>query len=136
TGGERFVIVLASTRFDAGPAPVDYSVSLADGGRAGPSRIVDDCSLRSEPWQGVALSAEPAPEGEGPVLATTRALHVTVAGATSQIDGEVVSVGAHATVIRDTTHPATLDGPFAEQFRADFEDVIMPRARQVFGTEP
>jgi len=136
TGNERFVIVLASTRFDAEPAPVDYTLSLDSGGRAGLSRIVSGCSLQSEPWRGVEVASEPAPEGEGPAVGSTRPLHLTAGDATSAIVGEVVSVGAHATVVRDTTNPTTLDGPLAEQFRSDFENVIMPRARQVFGTEP
>ncbi|HTV24547.1 MAG TPA: hypothetical protein VMG12_37910, partial [Polyangiaceae bacterium] len=136
TGTERFVIVLASTRFDADPAPVDYALSLDSGGRAGMSRIVGGCSLPSEPWRNVEVSADPAPEGEGPRIGSSKTLDVTAGDSTSKINAEVVSVGPHASVIRDTTNPTTLDGPFAEQFRDDFENVIMPRARQVFGTEP
>jgi hypothetical protein len=136
TGNERFVIVLASTRFDADPAPVNYSLALDSGGRAGLSRIVSGCSLSSDPWRGVAMSSDPAPDGEGPRVGSTRALEVSAGGTTSKIVGEFVSLGAHAAVVRDTTNPTTLDGPFAEQFRNDFENVILPRARQVFGTEP
>jgi hypothetical protein len=136
TGNERFVIVLASTRFDAEPSPVDYSLSLEAGDRAGPSRVLSGCSLHSEPWRDVALSSDPAPDGEAPALGSTRELEVIAGDDPSRISAEVVSVGAHASVLRDTTHPTSLDGAFAEQFRSDFEEVILPRARQVFGTEP
>lgn len=136
TGNERFVIVLASTRFEAEAAPVDYSLTLGAARRAGVSRIVSGCSLESDAWRGVTVSSEPVPSGEGPGLGSMRELNVTVGSSSSTIVGEVVSAGPHAVVIRDTTHPTSLDGPFAEQFRSDFENVILPRARQVFGTEP
>lgn len=136
TGNERFVIVIASTRFDAEPTKGDYSVAVDSGSRAGLSRVLSGCSLQGEAWAGIEVSADPPPEGEAPALGSRRELRVLLGGSASRIVGEVVSLGAHATVIRDTTHPTSLDGPFAEQFRTDFEQIIMPRSRQVFGTEP
>lgn len=136
TGAERFVIILASTRFDAEPVPLDYAISMAAGTRAGPSQLVTGCSLSNDAWRGVALSSEPAPRGEGLAVGSKRELQVMQGDASTTISGEVISSGAHATVVRDTTHPTSLDGAFAEQFRIDFEGVILPRARQVFGTEP
>jgi hypothetical protein len=136
SGGERFVIIVASTRFEAAPAPASFELARASGSRMGPSRIVTDCATSADVWRGVDVPLEPPPEGEGPAIGSVRAHEVMTAQAASTIQGEVVSVGPHAIVVRDTTHPTVLDHAFAEQFRDDFEKVIMPRARQVFGTEP
>jgi hypothetical protein len=135
TGDERFVVIIASTRFDGDPAALPFRLALDGGSRAGPSQIVTGCATNSDAWRGVDVGAEPPPEGEGPAIGSTRELVISAESA-AKIQGEVVSVGPHAVVVRDTTHPTTLDGTFAEQFRSDFENVIMPRARQVFGTEP
>jgi hypothetical protein len=51
------------------------------------------------------------------------------------IQARVVSAGQHATIWADTTHPTTLDAAFTAQFLEDFERIILPRARQIFGTE-
>ena len=136
TGAERFVLIVASTRFDASAAAARYSLELGAAEPSGASRLVTGCALGPDAWRGVPVSVAAAPTGEGPALGLRRTLSVMTSDAASKIDSEVVSVGAHATVLRDQTNPTTLDGAFAEQFRNDFESVIMPRARQVFGTEP
>jgi hypothetical protein len=135
-GGERFVIIVASTGFDAEPSPVPFELAPMSGSRVGPSRIVTDCSTSAAAWRDLDVPVEPPPEGEGPAMGSVRAHEVMTSQAASTIRGEVVAVGPHAFVVRDTTHATTLDHAFAEQFRNDFENVIMPRARQVFGTEP
>jgi hypothetical protein len=135
-GNERFVVILASTRFDGDLLPVPYSLALDAGVRAGQSHVVTGCATHPDAWRDVVVRSEPPPEGEGPALGSTRELVVMASESVARIQSEVISVGPHAVVVRDTTHPTTLDGAFAEQFRSDFEDVIMPRARQVFGTEP
>jgi hypothetical protein len=136
SGSERFVIVLASTRFGGEPEAVPFTVALDSGVRAGTSERVTGCATSSDAWRGKDVHTEPPPEGEGPALGATRELVLMTSESASKIQSEVVSVGRHAVVVRDTTHPTTLDAAFAEQFRVDFENVIMPRARQVFGTEP
>jgi hypothetical protein len=136
TGTERFVVILASTRFDAPAAPARYSLELGAADPSGASRLVSGCALGPDAWRGVSVSVDPVPTGEGPALGLRRTLSVMTSDAASKIDSEVISIGPHATVIRDLTNPTTLDGAFAEQFRNDFETVIMPRAREVFGTEP
>jgi hypothetical protein len=136
TGSERFVIILASTLFDRDPGATPYTIALDAGSRAGPSRILTDCATSSDAWRGVQIAPPPPPQGEGPAIGRTRELQMMTVDSVSKIQSEVVSVGPHAVVVRDSTHPTTLDQSFAEQFRSDFENVIMPRARQVFGTEP
>lgn len=136
SGSERFVIVLASTRFDRQTVPAPYSVALGAGAPAGESRLVTGCATSGEAWGGVDVPVDPTPGGEGARVGATRELAIMTEDGATRIKAEVVAVGAHAAVWRDTTHPTTLDAAFAEQFRKDFEDIIMPRARQVFGTEP
>lgn len=136
TGGEQFVLILASTSFDLVPTPFEYSVSLDGAAALSPVELVTTCALPSEPWSQAPITVEPAPAAAGPQLGATRTIHVTLPEGGQAIDARVISVGEHAVIWADTSHPTTLDQAFAEQFRADFENVILPRARQVFGTEP
>jgi len=135
SGDERFILVIASTRFDAERTPVPYALELGAHGEPSTSSSVAGCSLDASSWASSPVSLDAPPAGEGPALGTKRLLDITGPDGTSAIETEVISVGRYATVIRDLTHPTSLDGAFAEQFRADFEDIILPRARQVFGTE-
>jgi hypothetical protein len=135
TGSERFVLILASTRFDLGP-PVTYALSPGAAPRAGQSEVQRGCSIWADAWKNVPLAPQLPPSGEGPSVGARRELQVlTNAGATA-IETAVVSVGSHAVVVADSSQPTTLDAAFAEQFRSDFEDIILPRSRQVFGVEP
>jgi hypothetical protein len=137
TGNERFVIVLASTAFDSpSPGAVPFTLVQGSGARAGASEVLTGCSASADAWRRVELAIEPVPEGEGPAIGRTRELAVMASGSGTTIASEVVATGRHAVVVRDTTHPSTLDAAFAEQFNSDFENVILPRARQVFGSEP
>lgn len=135
TGNERFILIIASARLDAQRTPLTYALELGVQAEPSTSSSLTGCSLDASRWASSPLSSEAAPVGEGPALGTKRSLEITGPDGTSAIESEVISVGEHASVIRDLTHPTTLDGAFAEQFRADFEDIILPRARQVFGTE-
>lgn len=136
TGSEQFVLILGSTAFEAEPTAFEYSVSLDGAGPLAPFELVTTCALSSEPWSQVPMTVEPAPTAEGPRRGATRTIHITVPEGGEAIEARVISVGEHAVIWADTTHPTSLDLTFAEQFRADFEHVILPRARQVFGTEP
>jgi len=133
-GGERFVLVLASTRFDVAP-PVAYTVSIGAAESAARADLQLGCSLGAEAWKNVELAQQPPPVGEGPRVGSTRPLRVLTDAGASPIESVVVSVGPNAVVVADTTHPSSLDAAFAEQFRSDFETIILPRSRQVFGTE-
>lgn len=135
SGSERFILIIASTRLDAERTPVPYGIELGVDAELSPSTSVGGCSLDASRWASVPVGSEAPPSGEAPTFGATRSIDITGPDGTSTIESELISVGSHATVIRDTTHPTTLDAAFAEQFRTDFEDVILPRARQVFGTE-
>lgn len=134
-GDERFVLILASTRFEVAPS-VAYELSLGATDGAARAELRRGCSLGQDAWKNVELAEQPAPAGEAPQNSATRRLLVMTDSGASAIETVVVSVGPHSVVLADTTQPTSLDAAFAEQFRSDFEQVILPRSRQVFGTEP
>jgi hypothetical protein len=133
-GNERFVLIVASARFELAP-PVDYTLDFGAAASAAPAEVLTGCAIKNDAWKNVELTTDAPPVGEGPRVGANRQLVLSADSGVSSIASSVVSVGTHAVVIADTTHPSTLDAAFAEQFRSDFEEVILPRARQVFGTE-
>jgi hypothetical protein len=139
TGSERFVVILASTRFDSS-TPTPYSLSLSPVDAASASHLLDGCSLSSERFSHKPLPSEPTPSGPPPLEGATRPLAISTGKSSTgktpeSIQARALSVGEHAVIWADTTHPTTLDQAFVLQFRDDFERVILPRARQIFGTE-
>jgi hypothetical protein len=144
-GTERFVVILASSSLSGSSEPSHYTLTLGDAPSptpsATPSEIVSGCSLSRERFATTGLSTkglatEPPPTGTPPREGDTRTLHISTRAATETIQARALSVGEHAAIWADTTHPTSLDSAFVLQFRDDFERVILPRARQVFGTEP
>jgi hypothetical protein len=136
TGQEQFVLILGSTRFEPRAEPFEYSLRFGQGVSAGPPHLIQSCALPGEAGPLAPPPEDPAPQGPAPREGSTRVLELPTPEGASRVTVRAVSVGAHAVVWVDTTHPTSLDRSFAEQFREDFERVIMPRARQVFGTEP
>ncbi|MEY2932321.1 MAG: hypothetical protein RL033_3070, partial [Pseudomonadota bacterium] len=154
TGSERFVLILASTRFDAPSTPLPYTLALRSTPPASTppastppattavsssaSPLLTGCSLSSARFSSSPLVSDPPPVASGtvPVEGATRTLEVPTRAEPQSITARAISVGEHAVIWADTTHPTTLDRAFVLQFRDDFERVILPRARQVFGTEP
>jgi hypothetical protein len=135
TGAEQFVLILASTRFDLAEDDLVYSVALDGEAHAGPTTLVTDCSLSSAPW-GTPPPVDPPPDGTPPLQGSTRSIDMPTPSGVVTIEAQALAVGAHAVVWVDTTDPTTLDAAFVAQFLDDFENVIMPRERTVFGTEP
>lgn len=136
TGSERFLVILASTRFDTSSPATAYTLSLDAAESLSPSHVLEGCSLSSDRFKATAVTSDPAPTGVAPAEGATRTLTISTRAATERISARALSVGEHAVIWADTTHPSTLDQAFVLQFRDDFERVILPRARQVFGTEP
>jgi hypothetical protein len=136
SGNEQFVLILGSTRLEPDPAPFEYSVSVGRSGKAGPSRAATSCALASEPWADAPLPIDPPPTGPAPAEKSSRSIDVPTAEGATTVAARALSVGEQAIVWADTTHPTTLDQAFVSQFRDDFEQVIMPRERKLFGTEP
>ena len=135
SGDEQFVLILGSTRFEPSTAPFEYSVAVGPSGKAGPTRAVSTCSLASEPWADAPLPTDAPPTGKAPTEKSSRSINVPTAEGATAVAARALSVGGQAIVWADTTHTTTLDHSFVAQFRDDFERVIMPRERMLFGTE-
>jgi hypothetical protein len=135
-GTERFVVILASSRLSGGSEPSHYTLSPGNAPSASPSALVTGCALSPERFAGTVVASDPPPSGTPPREGATRTLHISTRAGNETIQACALSVGEHAAIWADTTHPTSLDADFVLQFRDDFERVILPRARQVFGTEP
>ena len=136
-GTEKFVVVVASTRFEVSSAALPYSIKL-DGAPAGASpKLVTGCSLSNDPWKSMPPPAETPPTGTAAALHAKRTIHAPLPTAFEDIEVEAIAIGKHAVVWADVTtaHPANLDPAFVSQFLAYFDDTIMPRERSVFGIE-
>lgn len=136
-GNEKYVLVLASTRFDTSGDQLAYSVKLdaaPDGASATP---VTGCSVSTDPWSTTNVPKETAPSGTAVTVGTTRTINVQRAVGFETIQAKAIAVGKSAVVWADVTpaHPANLDTTFVNQFLSDFEDTILPRERTVFGME-
>ncbi len=135
TGDERFVVILGSTRFERGDQTFAYRLALVKPGVPSAFAAVRECSLSPDRWRDVALESETPPSGTAPAPGASRELRIATPSGVSTIMARAVSVGTHATIWADTTHPTTLDATFTGKFLEDFERVILPRSRQIFGTE-
>jgi hypothetical protein len=132
SGGEGFVIVLGSTRFDRTTGTFPYTIGMDPISDETPAKLASGCAIDASAWQ-TAPSPETAPKGTAPAVGTKRTLQVGGV----PIDAEVMKVGATAVVWRDVTAamPANLDDAFVTAFLEDFEKTIVPRERSIFGVE-
>lgn len=137
TGAERFVVVLASTKLDSSKETFPYALSRDDANADTEARTLTRCSLSRDAWQGKAVPVEVEPQGTAPATGTTRTLQVPVGNRLETITAQVAASSARAVVWVDTTpaHPATLEPAFMTEFLADFDKLILPRERAVFGME-
>ncbi len=136
-GTERYVVVLASTKLDSSRLNFGYAAARGGAEPDTEARVVTGCSLSPAAWQGKPAPAEPEPQGQAPVVGSTRTLQVPVGNRLETITAQVAATSARAVVWLDTTpaHPATLDPAFMAEFLADFDKTILPRERAVFGME-
>lgn len=138
-GDEQFIAVLASTRLDGSKTSSSYSVRLDQEPKNSGIAKVTGCAIRSEDWSSQGVTHEPPPSGNTVAVGTVKSIKVSTPTGGEAIDVKAIAVGAsgRAVVWADVSeaHPATLDSQFAEKFLADFEDVILPRAREIFGVE-
>ncbi|MHB8875082.1 MAG: hypothetical protein ACYC8T_15460, partial [Myxococcaceae bacterium] len=134
-GTEKFVIVLASTRLDSSADSLGYSLGLSSAPEGAAYSAVTGCSIGIEPWRSTALLPETAPTGTAVTQGTIKTLSVPTPAGFESIQAEAIAVGARAVVWADKTvaHPANLDPGFVTAFLADFENIILPRQRTVFG---
>jgi hypothetical protein len=138
-GTEQFVVILASTSLGSGRTPLTYSVSLDPAQASAPSALRTSCAIGSAPWKDAPLPAETPPTGAAVAVGATRTINVSSSSPLGfeAIQAKAIAVGKYAVVWADVTpaHPAVLDAAFVQDFFADFENVIMPRERAVFGVE-
>lgn len=139
--GARFVAVLVSTRMRDGTRTFRYAP------RVGPPEVQ---SLVERPDRCSAGPVTPAPDRDdgrradldpararaaAPSLGATRTFQFRTPHGPFPITARAVAVGDASVVWADASaeHPAQLDEAFAKEFLGDFERVILPRARTVFG---
>jgi hypothetical protein len=136
-GNEQFVVVLASENLDDITSTYSYSVATSDSVPDGGAQKVTGCSLTPDAWKNKTLTPETPPSGTGPNVGDERSLDIGLPSGKETIQAKAVAVGQSAVVWADITaaHPAVIDSTVVQDFLDDFEKVILPRARQVFGVE-
>jgi hypothetical protein len=137
SGTEQFVLIVASVELGASGVKHDYSLSLEPIAEDGAASLVTSCSLDSADWSTKPLPQETPPSGTAPAVGDERSLTVALPAGSETIQAKAVAVGEHTVVWADITpaHPALLDTTFVQAFLADFEQIILPRARTIFGVE-
>lgn len=147
SGSERFVVVLGSGRLDEGGAdrPDSYRYRFIEPAAGTPSAAKKaTCAVTGERWRASAKAAVRADEGPpkraaGPSIApgATRDFTWRARRGTLSVTARAVAVGESTVVWADQTahHEAVLEPAFVAEFQRDFEQLILPRARAVFGTE-
>ena len=136
-GDEQFVLVLGSMKLDRSGSLHDYAIDPQSAPPAGTGSLATGCSLSNDPWSSTPLPNEPPPTGTGPTQGDIRSFDVPTSSGYETISAQAIAVGNVAVVWGDTTaaHPANLDAAFVQQFLTDFEQIILPRERTVFGIE-
>jgi hypothetical protein len=134
-GTEQFVAIVASTDFTS-TSTYAYTVAADPLDFATPATLLTGCSIQSDPWVKAPLPMETEPSGTAPLVGTTRNIAFPGAGG-AIVEGKVAAVGKRAIVWVDTAaaHPANMDQMVIDDFLKDFDDLILPRERQLFGME-
>src|SRR5581483_11569183 len=137
SGTEKFVAIVGSTRFDGAKAAAPYSIATDSAQNAGPSTIVTDCSIKSDAWKNQPLPSETPPSGTTVMVGAKKTIQMSTSNGPENIDVQAIAVSKTAVVWADVTqaHPANLDMTFVTQFLVDFDDIIIPRERTIFGVE-
>lgn len=145
SGSERFVVMLASARLDGSDASFRYRMLLPAQGALRPVRGVhcsvtrDRLQARANPQhsQPTAIDAEPAPLPAPVVVGDKRTFLWGDEGTSRNIHARAVLVGDRTVVWADESphHATDLDSAFVAEFQKDFETLILPRARAIFGHE-
>lgn len=137
TGNERFVLVLASTRFVEMDDPASYQAAARVDGFAPAPTPVTGCSLDSARWRAMTLPAETPPSGTAPAIGAERSFRFPnfTTGMIEVLRARVVAVSEHAVVWVDATNPTTVEMGVVTELLRGFDATIVPRERAVFGME-
>ena len=135
-GTEEYLLILASTRLEGPTDQFDFVVRPGEP-PAGVPVAVTGCALTGEGFETLPAQDAPPEPGEAPALGQVREFLVPVGYPTPTVPFEAIAVGQHAVVWADVSpdHPAELDAAFAAEFLTDFDELILPRERAVFGPE-
>jgi hypothetical protein len=136
SGAEQFVLIVGSTDLRASRGVFAYGVSLGSAPEASGASFVTGCSLSADRFATTPVPVDPPARGTPPSEGATRSLVLPTGEGHQTVSARAISVGSEAVIWVDTTQATTLDQAFVAQFRDDFERVIIPRERAVFGTEP
>lgn len=148
SGKERFVVIVASSQFDEGSsdraAAYRYRFLEAPAGKVSEPKKVE-CAAPAERWRAFTNAAkkvdssEPLrPKAAAPIApGATRVFSWRARRGTLSVTARAVAVGSSTVVWADQTphHEAILDPGFVAEFQRDFEALILPRARSIFGAE-
>jgi hypothetical protein len=149
TGKERFVVIVASSRIDEGSAdrPGAYRYRFIEGsaGKVSGAKKIVACAAPAERWRASANAAKKADSSSPPkraaaapvAVGATRVFSWRARRGTLSVTARAVAVGESTVVWADQTphHEAVLEPAFVAEFQRDFETLILPRARSVFGAE-
>lgn len=128
--GATYVAIVTSAA--SGNDAHDVGLSVSEAATGGVQ--VGDCALNE-----VVAKTPPALTIDGdraPAVGASRTFQLRGETPTA-VKARAIAVGRHAVVWADVdpAHPAELDRTFADAFLADFERLILPRARLIFGAE-
>jgi hypothetical protein len=142
SGEERFLLVIGSTRLVPDPGSYAYRVAVGATRPTALSAARQTCSLGAAEAGAnrppVPADVPRARAGSAPAVGATRTFQLRArGGGSTAVPTRAVAVGESSVVWVDASkeHPAVLDAAFAAEFLADFEKLILPRARTVFGAE-
>lgn len=127
-GTEKFVVILASTRFDNPAKTYAYTAELDVSQSPSSGTVVQGCAL-SLAWKNQVLPEETPPFGVAAKLGDKRKLHM----GSKSISATIMAVGKLGVVWVDDTTP--VDAAVITEFLKDFDDLILPRERTIFGME-
>jgi hypothetical protein len=151
SGKERFVVIVASGRIDEGDRPAyRYRFIEPSAGKVSAAKKAA-CAVTADRWKASASAAnanrstkkaDPAPASKPAAAApvapgATRVFSWRARRGTLSVTARAVAVGESTVVWADQTphHEAVLEPSFVAEFQRDFEALILPRARSVFGAE-
>lgn len=134
-GDEQFVVIVSSTRADV-TDDFSYSVDLNGAVTGGSGHTLTDCSLPAGLGSRMPLVVDPLPTGAAPERGSKRSISIAKKTGFETVEIEAVSVGEHAVVWADSTNGTELESAFVSELLDTFENMIMPRERTIFGTEP
>ena len=133
----EYILIISSKNTENSIDIFDYSINNNNELVQGEYQYLSDCSINSSHWQSMSFENEEQPESDEIELGIEKNFFIPNGNSATEITAKAVAAGTHTTVWADITenNPAELEDEFIEEFLTDFEDIILTRARIIFGTE-